>query len=381
MILPLLLSALAQSGPPTPPRAGEGSTQEPPPSVAPAPGPATAPEVLNGVYLIVNEEVITLGDFYRELRRRGQSVTNEDERRKVIQESHAEFVRSKLMTQAGRDLGFDSARVESLVDDDLRNFIEDSGSASNFGADLKAADLDTETLREQRRDFYYREFWLRSVDGRDPGVSGRPYVDRFVRPGRMLFQYRRQPVEQLFPSTIQLQAILVTAAGAGSAQKALELARALRERALGGEDFGELAGKYSGDGESRRNKGLLPKGELSRVREAFPDFAEFIDGASVGAISEPQGLRVEGELVGFVLMRVAELERREGAEFTDREVQKLLRERDLKALGELRRDLGVNDLYRAAYIWPPEARAPRSKGAKPEGPAPADPAGEAAQKP
>jgi len=373
VILPLLL-ALAQS-PNPPPRTGEASVLDPAQSAAPAPGPATAPEVLNGVYLIVNEEVITLAEFYRELRRRGQSVTNEEERRKLIQESHADFVRTRLMTQAGRDLGFDSARVDSLVSDDLKGFIEDSGSASAFGEQLKAADLDAETLRQQRRDFYFREFWLRSIDGRDPGVSGRPYVDRFVRPGRMLYQYRRQPVEQLFPSTIQLQAILVTAAQAGSAQKALELARALRERALGGEDFGALAETYSADGESRRQKGLLPKSELARVREGFPDFAEFIDTAAVGAISEPTSLRVEGELVGFILMRVAELERRDGAEFNDREVQRLLRDRDLKALGELRRDLGVNDLYRAAYIWPPEARAQRPKAAS------ADPASKAGGSP
>lgn len=350
-----------------PPRAGEASVLDSTPQAAPAPGPATAPEVLNGVYLIVNEEVITLAEFYRELRRRGQSVTNEEERRRLFQESHADFVRTRLMTQAGRDLGFDAARVDSLVDDDLEGFIEDSGSASAFGEQLKASDLDAESLRQQRRDFYFREFWLRSIDGRDPGVSGRPYVDRFVRPGRMLYQYRRQPVAQLFPSTIQLQAILVTAAQAGSAQKALDLAKSLRERALGGEDFGALAETYSADGESRRQKGLLPKSELARARDAFPDFAEFIDGAAAGAISEPTSLRVEGELVGFILMRVAEIERRDDADFTDRDVQRFLRDRDLKALGELRRDLGVNDLYRAAYIWPPEARAPRAKDAKPDG--------------
>ncbi|MBM3991301.1 MAG: hypothetical protein FJ298_09895 [Planctomycetes bacterium] len=336
-----------------------------PPQVTPAPGPATAPEVLNGVYLIVNEDVITLAEFYRELRRRGKSITNEDERRKLFQESHADFVRTRLMTQAGRDLGFDAARVDALVDDDLAGFIEDAGSASAFGEQLKASDLDAATLRAQRRDFYFREFWQRAIDGRDPGVSGRPYVDRFVRPGRMLYQYRRQPIAQLFPSTIQLQAILVSAAQTGSAQKALDLAKALRERALGGEDFGALAETYSADAETRRHRGLLPKSELARAREAFPDFAEFIDGAAAGAISEPSSLRVEGELVGFLLMRVAELERRDDADFTDRDVQRLLRERDLRSLGELRRDLGVNELYRAAYIWPPEARSTRPKDAGP----------------
>ncbi|MBM3988630.1 MAG: hypothetical protein FJ294_11830 [Planctomycetes bacterium] len=374
-MLSLLLALAAATKPPQNPLPREGESAAPDaqgersaldatPQVAPAPGPATAPEVLNGVYLIVNEEVVTLAEFYRELRRRGKSVTNEEERRKLFQESHADFVRTRLMTQAGRDLGFDAARVDSLVDDDLEGFIEDAGSASAFGEQLKASDLDAETLRAQRRDFYFREFWLRSIDGRDPGVSGRPYVDRFVRPGRMLYLYRRQPIAQLFPSTIQLQAILVSAAQAGSAQKALDLAKALRERALGGEDFGALAETYSADGESRRRKGLLPKSELARAREAFPDFAEFIDSAAAGAISEPSSLRVEGELVGFLLMRVAELERRDDVDFTDRDVQRLLRERDLRALGELRRDLEVNDLYRAAYIWPPEARVTRQRDAQ-----------------
>lgn len=335
---------------------------------APAPqqGPASAPEVLNGIYLAVNEEVVTLADFYRELRRRGLSVTDEAERRRVFQENHADFVRQKLMTQAGRDLGFDPERVKSLVDDDLKGFIEDSGSVSSFGAALKGANLDAESFREQRQDFYYRELWQRSIDGRDPGVGGRPYVDRFVRPGRLLFQFRRQPADQLFPSRIQLQELLIGAPQAGSGQKALELCTALRERALAGEDFGKLAEQYSADPESRRRSGLLPLVELSRAREALPELVEFLDAASAGSISEPLPRRIENELVGFLLVRVHTLERREAPEFADREVQRLLRDRDVGRVSEFRRDLGLSQLYRAAYVWPPEARGqPTPAAAKP----------------
>ena len=59
-------------------------------------------------------------------------------------------------------------------------------------------------------------------------------------------------------------------------------------------------------------------------------------------------------------------------EFADLGVQKQLRERDLKARSEFRRDLRLAELYRAAYVWPPEARP--SSGPKPGTP-PANDAG------
>ncbi|MCY3001051.1 MAG: peptidylprolyl isomerase [Planctomycetota bacterium] len=351
-MLPALLLALAQST--DVPQAPPAATQQDP-APGPAQGPATAPELLNGIYIAVNEEPVTLGEFYRELSRTGKSVTNEEERRRVLQESHADLVKSKLMSQAGRDLGFDPARVKSLVDDDLEGFIEDAGSVSGFGSVLKQSNLDAETFREQREEFYYRELWQRSIDGRDPGVSGRPYVDRFISPSRLYYQFRRQPIEQLFPARIRVQAIFVSAAQAGSGRRAQELAAALRERALGGEDFGELAKTYSADGSARQG-GLLPMTELEGAKRGFPSLAEFFDTATVGAISEVSPHRVENELVGFLVMRVDGLERLASNEFADLGVQKLLRDRDLKAQTEFRRDLRLAELYRAAYVWPPEAR-------------------------
>ena len=344
---------------------------------APAQGPATAPELLNGIYLAVNEVPVTYGEFYSELRRAGKSVTNEEERLRLLNESHAEIVKSRLMSQAGRDLGFDPQRVKSLVDDDLEGFIEDAGSVTSFGSVLKQSNLDAETFREQRQDFYYRELWQRSVDGRDPGVSGRPYVDRFVSPGRLYYQFRRQPIEQLFPARIQVQAILVSAAQAGSGRRAQELAAALRERALGGEDFGELAKTYSADGGSARDGGRLPETELENAKRAFPSLAEFFDTATVGAISEVAPHRIENELAGFLVVRVNGLERLASNEFTDLGVQKLLREKDLKAQSEFRRDLRLAELYRAAYVWPPEARPggnPKPAPAPPVAPNPTQPA-------
>lgn len=362
-MLSAILLALAQSTdvPQAPPAA---TPQEPRPGEAQ--GPASAPETLNGIYLVVNEEVVTHGDFYRELARAGASVTNAEERARAFQERHADIVKAKLMSQAGRDLGFDPARVKALIDDDLENFIEDAGSVSGFGSVLKQSNLDAETFREQRGDFYYRELWLRSIDGRDPGVSGRPYVDRFISPSRLYYQFRRQPIDQLFPARIRVQAIFVSAAQAGSGRRAQELAAALRERALGGEDFGELAKTYSADGGSARNGGLLPMTELESAKGGFPALAEFFDTAAVGAISEVSPYRVENELVGFLVMRVDALERLASNEFTDLGVQKLLRERDLKARSEFRRDLRLAELYRAAYVWPPEFRP--SPGPRPGSP-------------
>lgn len=86
-------------------------------------------------------------------------------------------------------------------------------------------------------------------------------------------------------SQVQVRHILIPASSQNPAerQRALELAQAVRQRVLDGEDFESLARQYSGDPGSGSRGGYLgwtPRGEYSEP------FEEYIWNGDVGAISD-----------------------------------------------------------------------------------------------
>jgi hypothetical protein len=347
-MLPLFFVALAQAVP------------------VQGPAPVREEKLLNGLYLIVNEEVVTQGELYRELVRRGRTITNEAERQRVFAESHRDFVRRMLMSQAGRDLGFPTDRIEAIVGDEVKEMIESSGSAMDLGQALQGERRDIEQFREERKDYYFSNLWMRSIDGSSTGVGGRFHVDRFVPPSRLHYLYERQPADRIFPSTVQFQEITITVDQAGSGQKARDMAVELRSRALAGEDFGELAAQHHASASVRWRKGLSEKVEIAALARARPELAPFFEGAAVGELTEPIPLRVGGELAGYQLYRLFARDRREHPEFSEAEVQDHLRKREQTAMGEWRRDVALGAKYEAAYIWPQEAAKREPAGEKPE---------------
>ena len=60
-----------------------------------------------------------------------------------------------------------------------------------------------------------------------------------------------------------------------------------RERALGGEDFSELALAYSDDPEVKETKGHLGEWTITRLAQFLPDFKQGIENLKEGEISEP----------------------------------------------------------------------------------------------
>ncbi|MCC7011274.1 MAG: hypothetical protein IT454_01820 [Planctomycetes bacterium] len=331
--------------------------QDPPvgPPVPPAPSERSKEQLLNGVYLIVNEEVVTQLEFSREAARRGWLVTNEEARRRIFAENHKDFVQRMLMNQAGRDAGFPEERVKALVEQDVRGLVEDQGGAIGLGSALKQDDRDIEEFRADRRDYYYSNLWLWSIDGRNPGVTGRQHVDRYVSPSQLHYLYRRQPADRIFPATVQFQELAVSARAAGSAQKALDQIRELQRQALEGSDFGALAAEHHDSVAMRNRKGLTDPIEIADAHELLPDLGEFIESAEPGAISDPQAIRINDEIAGWRVLRLVKRVRRDSPAFQEESVQRHLRELKLGEISTWRRDRALNELYRAAYIWPSEA--------------------------
>ena len=336
MITAALLFALAAQDPQTP----EGP-QLPP------------PRPFNGIFVVVNEEAMTTASFYANAARQGLDTgATKEQRAQILQKSMVDSVKSMLMIQGGRDLGFDDALVERMVEDNLRDLVERVGSVAEFGADLAREQLEPQELRKIQKDNLYRDLWSRAINGQDQGAGGRVYQDRYVRPGRLMYEYRRQPARQIVPATVKLQELIVPVKGAGGGAQALQTAELARDAARRGEDFDALVEKYSAS-TSKGRRGILGEFAISDVASKSPDIAEFLATAQNGDISEPIPLRPNGDLDGFVVLRVIAISAEAEPKFDDRKVQELLRKRAISSLSEYRRELALRALLDAAYVWPP----------------------------
>jgi hypothetical protein len=361
---------------------GFGASKQPDPVRGTDPGPEAAPQdpagppapssvegewrTLNEIFLVVNEEVVTLGQFLREVRRSAAVVTTREDLDRLALTKRDEFQRVMLMTQAGRDLGFDPERIRDLVREDRTRLIERSGSVTAFGEQLSESRLSPEEFERDRENAYYGELWRAAVSGESQGAGGRPYVDAYIRPGRLLFEYRRQPVEQILPQTVQIQEIVLRILDDRSARETLALANELRDRVLAGEDFGKLAEQHS-DAQQTRALGGRVRGHhrVDRMVEILPELTEFFVHGKEGDVCEPLPLRPEGELLGYQLLRLTAVERGGELPLTDLRIQEALRSRRAERLAELRVRRSLIELYEAAYVWPPPAPPPADTPAAP----------------
>jgi hypothetical protein len=331
----------------------------------PAPGARGEWRRLNGIYLIVNEEVVTRAQFYRSVRRNLTEATTEQDLQDLERREQVGFVRNGLMTQAGRDLGFDPERVRKLVEDDRKEMIERAGSVTAFSQQLAAGRATPEEFREFREDFYYGLLWRAAVSGESQGAGGRPYVDRFVRPGRLLYEYRLLPPDRILPDTVRIQEIVVGIGPKRGSQEAKDLAEEIRNRALAGEDFGKLAQSYS-DSNSRIQGGRVSENPI-RVEDAsriVPNLAEFFENGRAGDISEVQPMRNEatGELESFQILRLEDVDRPGEVPLADVRVQEALRRRRTESLSALRINRALKDLFEGAYVWPAPETSPDAAG-------------------
>jgi hypothetical protein len=316
--------------------------------------PAKAPDRnrLNAIELIVNEEAVTTLDVQREIRRKHQATTTVAEQQQQFAEVATQVVGNLLTIQAGKDMGFDDELINRLVKDDMEATVERMGSVVALGAALDEVEMDPQMLREDKRSAVYRRLWEGSVDGRSAGPGGRPYVDRYVRPGRLLFEFRRADPLRLAPAQIMLQELDILARGTGGVEKALELARQVRDRLLAGEDLDKLADELTAANQGK--KSVWEPQDLARV-QASPLLGPFVREPSIGKLSDPLPLRPTGELIGYAVLRIRDLDLPDAPVFADGSIQKKLRTQVEARMQSYRRGRELNSLLDAAYVWPPEA--------------------------
>jgi len=335
---------------------GEGTaTPEfaPPPVEVTAPVPGSAAggwQTLNKIDLIINEEPITSVDMSRAMMMNPAPATTQDDRARLAQETAQSLVSRSLKVQAGRDEGFDKDMVKRFVNDHVDRTLDTAGSAGKLADELENTHLDAFSYHDNIESRVYQDLWTGAVVGRYPGVGGRPYRDRYVRPERLEFEFERQEGRLDLPSTVILQELVCDPARTGSLESAKELAERLHEEIVAGGDFGQIA--VDNRAAAPDNQGIhkpLDETAVSRI----PGIGEFLATAAPGDVSEVLPVREQGVLRAWRIVKLIERDQGAAAHFDDPELQDYLRKRYQERLDGGRENEALSKLLAAAYVWPP----------------------------
>jgi hypothetical protein len=308
---------------------------------------------LNRVQVIINEECITAADVQAQVARMGQAISSEQELAQAFQLVATNEIVHRLKAQAGKDMGFEPDMVSRFVRDQIEGQKERAKSAAKLGEFLAQTGTDSAQHYETTEDYILAELWTRSVVGRFPGPGGRPYVDRYVRPGLLVYESERREGELELEEKVVLQQLVADPRRTGSLASAKELAEELREEILAGEDFARVA--EDGECAAPGTGGIQephPRDNLMRI----PELADFLADAQVGDVSEVLPYRdADGVLRAWRVIKLLDVLRESAGSFTDPDYQKMLTENRQQELDTYREDVALNGLLKAAFVWPPEA--------------------------
>ena len=308
----------------------------------------------------------------------GQNVSTPEEQAQLFNSVATREISWWLKVQAGRDLGFDPKMIERFVKDEHESRLERAESAANMADILKSADVDSGQYFADTESRVLAELWRRSVTGQFPGPDGRPYVDRFVRPGRLRLEFERRQASPEIGSMVELQMAVATPDRFGDLPECRRVLEDLIERVEAGDDFGDVAVELGCA--SPENRGVQPNPYEEALLRQLPEVGSFLAGAMEGDVSGVLSIRVEGALRGFRVVKLLKRDQESLPDFVDEEFQADLTERIRNARDKVRETIAVDHLLTAAYVWPPEAfgRKPSAgEGATPGVPAAEEPAAEA----
>lgn len=328
------------------------------PAAAPAAGSAGGQEdwsrypTEEAVAALVNDAAISLGALDREFQesRARNPVSTREEHTKLLQETLRDMIEEELRSQGGRDMGYPVDFLNRQVDTYFDRQTEIRGL---FGQAeyLQEQVLSPEAAREDVTKRVYRNTWIRSQVGVDPGPDGRALRDRFVRPGAMHDAYLGNRSQFGEPARVSLQVLVILSDQAGGAEEARAYCADFREQVLAGEDMGELVRQVGAVNQASR--GVLPAVETNVLSP--PEFRTWAESAEPGGVSPllPHfDATRPNQLAGYRFFKL--LEREEGSEpkpFFHAEVQEQL----LREIRRVREQnilfLSEQELFQRSNIW------------------------------
>ncbi|MCE9595541.1 MAG: hypothetical protein K8S98_15245 [Planctomycetes bacterium] len=316
----------------------------------PTPPPAAAEaRVFDSAALIVNEEIITDFDVLAATRREVKPGASEEDRRRTRDEIVTTKVQDLLEEQAGQVMGYDEKMVDKFVQNQLDRQREQAGSVARLATQLKAFDLDSKTQKEDVRSHVYGLLWQRSVTGIDAAPKGRVAADRYVRPGRLYFEFKEQETAIANDPLLTVHDFGLKIVGAP--EDVHDVLAQLRERVVAGANFDEEATKLE---VNKVPPGISTDRPLSGYRPV-KNVYEFLHDAQPGDVSEVLEIRQRnGSLDGYRLIYLESKKHRDALSFADAELQNRFRKDVQSSLDRYRIDTALDKLYRAAYVWPPQ---------------------------
>jgi peptidyl-prolyl cis-trans isomerase SurA len=337
-------------------------TQDPAPVQAPDvvgprvdAAPARPWRQVDRVVMVVNNDIITESELMRRMvtLMKGRRLTPEEQRQAEMQ-ILGDKVRERLRVQAGSNLGVDEKLLDARVRENIERLRERQNGVVGLAQFLESKDVSGPELKKRLRDELYDQIYREGVTGEGPGPLGRVTTDRYVRPGQLRFMFDQARPDDLkalggSPSTVRFHQMVLDVGTAGGKEAAREVARAVIARLEAGEEWTDVARSTS----SARETEDPPEVEEARLRELYPEIAEFVTSATPGQISTP----IEGGTESKPVLRIVRFEgRTEGrtVEFSDFAVQEQLRKSSTEMLEQYRLETSYKELLRSSYVWPPE---------------------------
>jgi hypothetical protein len=320
------------------------------PEVAPRAPAAPRHALLEGVAVHAGEELVTLSEFERRLRRTQElepPEEREDERRQY-QRALLELWTARLEAQKGADLGLDPSQIARISRANLEAERERTG-LTNYLAELRAAGKDALLEESERQQEVLGAMWQYKALG-NAFAGYRATRDATIRPGELrdIFEENR---EELAPTTVELRLLVLRSESHGGTEATRALCEDARRRVEAGEDLALLVEEL---GDSlRAERGLIEARPVASFAEPLASFAR---NAEIGALSAVQPLRnpKTGEPkpeLGFQLIQLHDRHVPPEPDFDAPEVQRKLRIYFTRERRERVLERARQRLHREAYAW------------------------------
>jgi hypothetical protein len=259
--------------------------------------------------------------------------------------------------QAGQDLGLPQDRLDWYVGYIMDREKEHAGGVTQLSEKLIERQTSSLERRELVAEDLYSETWSQIITGEQAGTLGRPTSDRFVRPGLLAFLHRRLLADPegytafggVSPS-VSLQFLIIDPKRDGGLEAGRAYAEEVRSLALNGEDFTALVER---DGAVKGKDASLQIYE-PRLALSEPELAEHIARLAAGEITPVVKLTTLLEVPAWAVVRLVERIAAIPPDFTLPLVQQRLHGYAQDAFDAQRLENARGDLYRSAYVWPPE---------------------------
>ncbi|MDZ4774803.1 MAG: hypothetical protein SGI72_16890 [Planctomycetota bacterium] len=324
---------------------------------------------LDQVVAIVNQDIITYRKLARDLVREKEQfqLNNPSEMQTAQSRILTRRVKALLAKQAGQDMGADEKLVERNVQDSFERIVANKNGVVGMAKVMQAQDVSTQDVKDELREELYSRVWKDSITGEGVGLAARSNRDRYVRPGEIKFRYERalrdpQALRQMggTTETVTLQTLTLDSDKNGGRDATVALAVEIQKSLATDADMNELVRRYS---VVKENDGIAEPAEIARLRPLSASLAKFIDGRPADPklwpryISEPIVIQDTGARLIIRIARIREMAAGSTPSIATSAVQEFITTQAQDSLDNYRLESAYSNLYRAAYVWPPEQSA------------------------